>query len=234
MPRFAVCYVPPSHSPFYRLATGIIRHDVRAGRLVSENNAIRAQIPGFSERFVERTQLVGLHCTVVGPYDCRRGDLPAIELEIRTCLGMLDPQTRLSIRNHEEFVAFWGKDRQIVALQYDPNTALVILHTLLLTRLIALLGYAPRLKAMQQAAHHVGYENKRLIHFGSPHVLDGYHPHFTLLYPYTGNTHEHIAALLQGVFGGFKEHVWDSICLLTQDKAGQRWRIHTEFVLPLG
>jgi hypothetical protein len=228
MPRFAVCYVPPSRSPFYRLATGIIRYDIRAGRVLSENNPIRAQIPNFSEKYVERLQVYGLHCTIVGPYECRRGDLPAIQAEIQACLRMLEPSGHACMTNHDEFVTFWGKNRQIVALHYLPNARLMVLHTLLLTRLIDLLGYGARLKS-DTTAHLNPAQVQRVERFGHAHVLDGYHPHFTLLHPYSGSTHDHIAALLQGIFGGFHEHILDNICLMTQDQPGQSWRIHTEF-----
>lgn len=231
MIRFAIFYVPPSRSPFYRLGTSILRHDIRSQRLLHENNMIRAQIPNFTEKYVEGPQLSGLHSTITVPYRIRKGDLPSIEYEIEATLNNFSPNSLFAMQAQDDFVGFWGKNQEIVVLRYQPSPALLILHTILTLRLSALAtgssSYTDR-NALD-ARTNKPEEIHRIRRYYSPHVLDAYCPHFTLMNPYTGTTHEHIAAVMRVIFGGFRSHTMDSICLMIQEQEGERWRIHREY-----
>ena len=231
MPRFAVYYVPPSRSPFYRLGTSLVRYDVRAKSMMHSDNPIRAQIPQFREDYVAKPQKHGLHSTVVGPYEFDMQHLTEIEATIADILSCFDPTSQFTLRTSRDFITFWGKQHDIVVLRYDPNAALIALHTMLLTGLVRFAtgsAYYPQYK--DDAAHFTQTEWQRIRHFYHPNVLDGYYPHFTLLAPYTDNRYrKEVERVLRSLFGKFTTHKLESICLMVQDDSSKNWYIHREY-----
>lgn len=231
MPRFAVYYIPPSRSPFYRLGTSLVRYDVRAKTMLQIDNPIRAQIPQFREEYVAKPQPHGLHSTIVGPYEFELNNLPEIEATIADILVCFDPTSQFTLRTHRDFISIWGQQNDIIALRYDPNAALIALHTMLLTGLVRYAtssAYYPKYK--DNPAHFSESEWQRIRHFYHPNVLDGYNPHFTLLAPYTDLRHKKdVALVLRSLFGKFTTHRMDSICLMVQEAKGEHWVIQREF-----
>lgn len=231
MPRFAIYYVPPSRSPFYRLGTSLVRYDVRAKTMLYGDNPIRAQIPQFREEYVAKPQPHGLHSTIAGPYQFDMNDLPDIEATITDILSCFDPTSQFTLRTSREFISFWGQKRDIVVLRYEPNAALIALHTMLLTGLVRYASgsaYYPKYK--DDAAHFSETEWQRIRHFYHPNVLDGYNPHFTLLAPYTEHRYlKEVERILRSLFGKFTIHKLESICLMVQEDTGENWQIYREF-----
>jgi Protein of unknown function (DUF1045) len=231
MPRFAVCYIPPSRSPFYRLGTSLVRYDVRAKTLLHSDNPIRAQIPQFREEYVAIPQPHGLHNTIVGSYDFEVGNLADIEATIADVLSCFDPTSYFTLRTHRDFISFMGLQNEAVVLRYEPNVSLIALHTMLLTALIRYATGSPYYpKYQDDKAHFSETQWQRIRHFYQPHVLDGYNPHFTLLAPYTDNRYrKEVERILRSLFGKFTTHKLESICLMVQDDSSDYWYIQREF-----
>ena len=231
MPRFAVYYIPPSRSPFYRLGTSLVRYDVRAKTMMHSDNPIRAQIPQFREEYVATPQPHGLHSTIVGPYRFEMSSLAEIEAAIADILSCFDPTSYFTLRTHRDFITFMGAQNEAVVLRYEPNASLIALHTMLLTGLVRYAtGSAFYPKYKDEVAHFSETEWQRIRHFYHPNVLDGYNPHFTLLAPYTDNRYrKEVERVLRSLFGKFTTHKLESICLMVQDDSSQHWYIHREF-----
>lgn len=223
MPRFALYYIPAAHSPFYRLGTSILGYDIRREQASFTDNFIRGQLPHFDEAFVKLPQPHGLHCTILAPQECESKDLDAVIQTIERILNCFAQESVFAMQTNGELIHFWGKKREIVVLRYEPNQALLLLHTLL----ISSLAPAPRenLNLGEMPLHHA-YRQK---YFHNSFIFDDFLPHFTLLYPYQGHEHEALASVLQGIFRSFTSHKIDSLCLVYQEKAGENWRIFHEF-----
>lgn len=223
MPRFAIYYLPPAHSPFYRLGTSILGYDVRREQPSYTDNFIRGQIADFDESFVKLPKPHGLHCTILSPQTCRGGDLGAIAQTIERILNCFSQDTAFTMQAQGELIRFWGDKREIVVLRYEANSAFLILHSLLLA---SLAKYAEvEASAIEAPLHHA----HRSKYFHSAYIFDDFVPHFTLLYPYKGREHAAVESVLQGIFRSFTSHRLDSLCLMVQENAGENWRIFHEF-----
>ena len=238
MPKFAVYYVPPAESDFFRLGTAILGHDVRAGKSAQMPPELRDRLGGFDQAWVEHAQPYGFHLTIGDAIDFRFGDILSIEHEIDDLLNCFDPRHPFTLRRREEnFVSFWGERGEVVVLRYDPNDYLWIFHTLVAARIHPLgvgSGYLQRY--IQDPDRHVDrpHRGHRVRKFYSPTVLDSYAPHFTLLNPYTGGDHARLKDVLSGMdmFGRFSNMTLDSICLLIQMREDENWEVYREFKLP--
>lgn len=224
MPRFGVFFVPPSRSPFYRLGTSVLGYDVRLGEDTHPDNFIRTQLPDFDEAYVKRPAKHGIHCTIVAPQHCRYGDLDAISYDIEAGLSCFAETSMFEMSAQSELISFWGKKQQIAVLQYQANPALLMLHTLLVSQLVKYV--TPDGELLTQEARH---EYHRIHHFNYPFIFDGFTPHFTLLFPYKGDKHSEMKETLYSLFGKFKKHLIESICLMVQPDKDSRWTIHKEF-----
>jgi hypothetical protein len=222
MPRFAIYYLPPAHSPFYRLGTSILGYDNRREQPTYTDNFIRGQIPAFDEAFVKLPKSHGLHCTIVGPQECRGGDLGAIGQTIERILNCFAQETAFTLQAQGQLVHFWGKEKEIVVLRYEANPAFLMLHTLLVA---SLAPYSEARQAGGESLHHT----HRSKNYHNPYIFDDFVPHFTLLYPYKGHAYDELERVLQGIFRSFTSHSLDSICLMVQEYAGDNWRIFHEF-----
>jgi hypothetical protein len=222
MPRFAVYYLPPVHSPFYRLGTSILGYDSRREQATYTDNFIRGQIPSFDESFVKLPRPHGLHCTIVSPQSCRGGDLGAISQTIECILNCFAQETAFSMQAQGQLIHFWGKQKEIVVLRYEANPAFLMLHTLLVS---SLAKYGEQGQAEGETLHH----QHRSRYYHSAFIFDDFVPHFTLLYPYKGQGHNEVEQVLQGIFRSFTSHTLDSICLMVQEQRGENWRIFHEF-----
>lgn len=225
MPRFGVFYVPPAHNPFYRLATSILGYDARRNNHVPEDNFIRKQLPDFDEKFVKRPSNHGIHCTIVAPQSCRYGDLNAISYDIERSLNCFNEATNFEIHAEPDFVSFWGKKQQIVVLKYKANPEMLMLHTLLVAQLKSYV-----LPEIDLPTQELPEEYHRINHFNYPFVFDAYTPHFTLLFPYTGDKHTELAETLESLFAHFKKQVVNSICLMVQPDRQSKWEVYREYM----
>lgn len=73
------------------------------------------------------------------------------------------------------------------------------------------------------------HKASRILKFYSPRILGDYHPHFTLLNPYTGTNRAPLVRALEQLFAKFTEFTLNSICLLVQRSAEEKWIIYKEF-----
>jgi 2'-5' RNA ligase len=60
-------------------------------------------------------------------------------------------------------------------------------------------------------------------------VLENWHPHFTLLNPYTGGEAPAMASRLAQLFHSYRHVVVPTICLLIQEHNEANWQIYQEF-----
>lgn len=230
MPRFGVYYVPPADTDLYQFGTSIQNFDSRAIQGHTGDNPIRAQLPEFDESYVNRPPHHGLHMTLFGQPQCRKGDLPSIAYELHEILCCFAPQTQFTLSAKEEFVSYWGKNQQIVVLQYHANNALLMLHTLMIAKLSTYVSDSHHGRRLRGNPNTFSSQQAyRVKHFHSPFVLDGFNPHFTILKAYTGNQHAAMRPALETLFADARQLTMESICLMVQDDGTNFWRIHTEF-----
>lgn len=233
MPKFAVYYVPQAEDDFYRLGTSILGYDVRARKSVQMPKELQDRLGGFDQDWVKDARPYGFHLTIGDAIDFGFGDILSIEHEIDDILNCFDPGHPFTLqRRKEDFVTFWGKQKEIVVLRYDSNDHLKVLHTLVAARVHPLgvgSGYLQSyLKNPKQYVDR-SYLDHRILKFYSPTVLDSYSPHFTLLNPYTGEDHDDLKRLFSEIFGQFSRIRLDSICLLVQMHGDENWEIYKEF-----
>jgi hypothetical protein len=223
MPRFAIYYLPPAHSPFYRLGTSILGYDVRREQASYTDNFIRGQIIDFDESFVRLPKPHGLHCTILTPQPCRGGDLGAVCETIERILNCFSGETAFTMQAQGELLHFWGEKREIVVLRYEANPAFLILHSLLVA---SLAKFSETVQSNIEEPLHHAWRSK---YFRNAFIFDEFVPHFTLLYPYKGHEHAALEGVLQGIFRSFTSHRVDSLCLMIQENPGENWRIYREF-----
>lgn len=233
MPQFAVYYVPPEND-FYRFGTSILGYDVRARKPIPMSNELQERLGSFDQDWVQAAQPYGFHLTIGDAIDFF-GDIQSIEREIDDVLKCFAPRHAFTLqRRKDSFVTFWGQQKEVVVLRYNPNVYLTILHTLVTACVNPLgsgSGYLQRyLKDPGQYVNQP-YRVQRILKFYSPTVLDSYAPHFTLLNPYTGQDHDRLAHVFSEIFGRFSTITLDSICLLVQMNKDEKWEIYKEFKL---
>lgn len=234
MPRFAVYYVPPKESEFYRLGSQIVGYDVRAHNLVEAEEDLEKLLGGFEEEWVEHCRPFGFHLTI-GDAIIFRGykkDIERVEKEIEIVLNCFNPNHQFELTMRKDFVSAYRTQRgDAIVLQYDPNDYLKLLSTLIVSRVNPLgtgSGFLERLK--KNPAGYRLYQAHRILNFYAPYVFDSYTPHFTLLDPYTENNHDRLVRIFHRMFRRFSHITFDTICLLTQ-KEGENWKICREFEL---
>ena len=235
MPKFAVYYVPPIDDDFYRLGTSILGYDVRARKPVQMPKQLQDRVGAVDPEWVKSAGRYGFHLTIGDAIDFNLGDIGSIEREITEILNCFGPDHFFTLqRRVEDFVTFWGKQKEIVVLRYDPNDYLKMLHTLIVARVnplgVASVHFKSYLRDPKQYKNQP-YRAHRIKKFYSPRVLDSYSPHFTLLNPYTGNDHDKLARVFSEMFGQYSSIKLESICLLVQMHTDEKWGIYKEFKL---
>ncbi len=229
MPKFAVYVVPPAGTDLYRRGTEILGYDLRSGDLLPADNPTRRLLPAFDPTWVQRPQSYGFHMTTGYTlfYDAPQ-TLAQVEAEMAALLSCFGRATAFWLTpDPDDFIPFWGG--QIVVLRYQPNPALLMLHTLLVAR-INPLGRASSLSA-RYAANPNAYDPvdaARVRQYHTPYILDGWSPHFTLMQPYTGSDRAAMRRTLGALFPAEPLRV-ESIVLLTLADGDSHYRLHREF-----
>jgi len=116
-------------------------------------------------------------------------------------------------------------------LLYEPNMSLRMLHTLLVARLTPLGTGSDFLK------HYLTHPEKELQpharqqirFFSSPTVFENWHPHFTILNPYTSEEMIATASHFAQLFQSYRQVTVPTICLLIQENNEANWQIYQEF-----
>ena len=229
MPKFAVYFVPEAGSDFYRLGSSILGYDVRACQAARMSPRVKAQLPDFEEGWVEYARPYGFHLTIGDAIDVDLDTLPQIERELERILDCFNPGHPFILNRREDKPAiFFGE--QVAVLRYDANDHLMRFHALVTKRVNVLgtgSGYLDRYLSNPEGWK--PHQGLKVQSFFSPYVLDDYTPHFTVLNPYTGASHERIKDVLAKEFAQFSEIPVTSICLLVQMCESDNWAIHREF-----
>jgi len=232
MPKFAVYTIPPADSTIYRRGSEILGYDVRAGAMLEEQNPTRDALPEFEEAWVEQPQTYGFHMTTGYSLFFEWERLAQIEDEIANVAACFSPDVRFMLTPvQEDPIPFWRGE--IVVLHYEPNPALMMLHTMLTARVnpLATGSNQSRTYARHNPDDVDPVLAHRVRHYYTPYMLDGWKPHFTLMMPYAGSQKADMRAALGRLFPPEPLSV-ETICLLVRDDNEMFYRLHREFPVP--
>jgi hypothetical protein len=230
MPKFAVYYVPPADSALYQHGSDILGYDVRAGEMLPTDNATRAALPEFDEAWIQQPQTYGFHITTGYSLYFDWNVLPQIEAEMEHVCALFGRDVRFQLNPATEPVPFWRDE--IVVLHYDPNPAMLMLHTMLTARVNPYgTGSNVSQRYAQQSPETLDpVLAKRVERYYTPYMLDGWSPHFTLMMPYRGTQPYAMRNALMKLFPPEPVTV-ESISLLVRDDDEPHYRFHREFAL---
>lgn len=231
MPKFAVYYVPPADSDLYRRGSEILGYDVRSGAMLPTENETRAALPAFDEAWVQQPQTYGFHITTGYSLYFEWDVLPQIEAEMKHVCALFGRDVRFQLNPAAEPIPFWRDE--IVVLHYDPNPAMLMLHTMLTARVNPYgTGSNVSQRYAQQSPDTLDpVLAKRVERYYTPYMLDGWSPHFTLMMPYRGSDPNAMRAALTELFPPEPVTV-ESISLLVRDDDETHYRFHREFTVP--
>ena len=206
--RFAVYLVPPAEDPYYQLGSAALGYDVRRRREVE-------RLPGTRAPWVSKADPFGFHATIVEAFECDAASFPAIEEEIRACLGCLAPSSTLELSNGR--IETWDGG-EVIVHRFDPNPALHALHVLLLARLGRFVTGSSFERLMKSGEkYQEPHQKARISVLHTPRGLDTWEPHFTVVDPYGGEDAEGLAADLDERFELYSALKFDTVTLLRQD-----------------
>ncbi len=233
MPKFAVYYIAQADDPFYQAGTGLIGYDVRTQQTVAPSPEQAAILGTEGDSWTTISRTYGFHMTICEALDCHWSAIPRIEQEVGDLLACFDTSRPFILHQKQDYpIGIWGTEgSHSLVLLYEPNRTLHLLHTLLVARLAPfaigssfLQHYLTRPE--QELAPHF---KQQLRLFASPTVFENWHPHFTLLNPYTGPSVAAMAARLAELFHVYNTLTLQTICLLIQDDDGTHWQLYREF-----
>ncbi|MCA9884870.1 MAG: hypothetical protein KC708_17960 [Anaerolineae bacterium] len=223
MAKFAVYTIPPADSLLYQHGSELLGYDVRTGQFLPEDNATRAALPEFDTRWIEKPQTYGFHMTTGYSLYYDPADMPAIEAEMDIVVGCFGQDTHFELTPAADPIPFWHGN--IVVLHYEPNPAMLMLHTMLTARINP---YGTGSNVNPEQADPI--RAMRVKHFHTPYMLDGWECHFSLMYPYAGSQSEAMKQALLELFPPEPLTV-NSICLLVRDDDETHYRLHREYEL---
>lgn len=233
MAKFAVYFIPPADTDLYRRGSEILGYDVRTGQMLPDDNPTRRALPEFDPAWTAQPQTYGFHVTAGYSLYFERGDLPGIERELEIVLGCFSADRPITLTPSAGRLAFWQEN--IVVLPYEPNPAMLMLHTMLIARINPFGTGSNISRAYQQhgSAAPDPIVAHRVRHFHTPYMLDDWKPHFTLMMPYTGAQPEAMRHSLSGLFDGSPVRV-GTISLLVRDDHETHYRLHRDFCVGNG
>ncbi|WP_029475949.1 hypothetical protein [Deinococcus frigens] len=220
--RFAVYLCPPAGSALSRMGSGLLGFDVRAGQPVALPAFLR---PGWQAD----AGPFGFHLTVVEGFFTDPAWWPDIEAEARACVACLSPDAELALTNGR--IAVWD-DGETWVLRLDASPALLVAHTLLLSRLSRFVTASPFAGQVAQGLYARPFEGVRMSLLHTPRGLDTWQPHFTLVQPYGGNDPQALRRELQACIQPFTTQSYAALTLFEKPEGEERWRVRAE--LPLG
>ncbi|MEL7434459.1 MAG: hypothetical protein AAFN11_10985 [Chloroflexota bacterium] len=230
MAKFAVYTIPPAESDMYKRGSEILGYDVRTGKFLPEHNETRSTLPEFDEAWVAKPQTYGFHMTTGYSLFYDPSTLPQIEAEIEMVLACFGRDVNFQLTPADDPIPFWRDS--IAVLHYEPNPAMLMLHTMLTARVnpYGTSSTVSESYATQDPAQLDTVKVTRVKHFFTPYILDGWLPHFSLMYPYTGNSPDKMREALFALFPPTPLSV-ESICLLIRDDNDTHYRLHREFTI---
>ncbi|MGB7340852.1 MAG: hypothetical protein WBC91_18285 [Phototrophicaceae bacterium] len=230
MAKFAVYTIPPADNILYQRGSELLGYDIRTGEFLPEDNATRRILPEFDSSWVTKPQTYGFHMTTGYSLFYNPTTLPQIEAEIELVLSCFGRDVSFILDPAEDPIPFWNDT--IAVLHFVPNPAMLMLHTMLTARVNpygtsssiseAFLKKNPEEVDVVKAA--------RVQNFYTPHILDGWIPHFSLMYPYNGQQPHLMKQALLKLFPPKRLPV-KSICLLIREGNDTHYRLYREFFL---
>lgn len=236
MPKFAVYYIPQAEDSFYRLGSALLGYDVRERRTVVSPPGLSEALGPFDPAWTTISRPYGFHLSITEAITCEAAIIPRVAHELADLVGCFDPAHAFTLTQYaEQPIGIWGEaGRQSLVLLYRPDEYLRMLHTLLVARLHPLgqgSGFLDRyLTHPEQEGPPHRIQQTRL--FYSPTVLDSWHPHFTLLNPYTGSESASMARRLALLFKQYTQLSVQTVCLLIQMDSAAHWHLYQEFHRP--
>lgn len=230
MAKFAVYTIPPADSALYQRGSQLLGYDVRRGAFLPDDNPTRAALPEFDPAWVARPQTYGFHMTTGYSLFYDPALLPQIEAEIETVLGCFGKEVAFKLSPAADPIPFWND--AVVVLHFEPNPAMLMLHTLLTARVnpLGTSSTVAQQYASQDPQTLDPVRRTRVENFYTPYMLDGWVPHFSLMYPYTGSRRDAMKAALLDLFPP-EELTVTTTCLLIRDDDETHYRLHREFPL---
>ena len=219
--RFAVYFVPPAGSAEYELGSELLGYDLRA--------RTERPLPDFLRpEWQTAASPYGFHLTVVEGFYTDPERLGDIERETRACLACLAPGADISLSGGH--IEAWDGGETWVQ-RFTPSPALLVLHTLLLSRLARFVTASPF--AGEVAAGHYGqpFEQARMKLLHTPRGLDTFQPHFTLVQPYGGDQPQALKARLEALTRPHARLTAASLCLCLKPQGESHWQVLREFPL---
>ena len=233
MPKFAVYYVPQEDDLFYHLGTQILGYDVRARSLVTLPSSFQESLGQLDEAWTAISRPYGFHLTISDAIDCHWSAIPLVERELADLLKCFDPAHPFTLQQRSDgSIGIWGETgRNSLVLLYDPNEILRMFQTLIAVRINPFgigSGFLKRYLAHPERERQP-HTAQQIRLFYSPNVLDNWHPHFTLLNPYTGGDVTSMASRLGQLFKSYMQVTVQTVCLLIQRDDEANWEIYREF-----
>lgn len=220
--RFAVYLCPPADDPYYRQGSELLGFDVRAQR--------ELPLPGFLRpEWQADAGPYGLHLTVVEGFFTDPAWWPQIEAEARACVACLSPGAVLTLTGGR--VEVWD-DGETWVHRFAANRTLLVLHTLLLSRLARFVTASPFGAQVAQGKYAQPFEQARMRLLHTPRGLDSWRPHFTLVQPYRGHEAGDLRNRLEALTAPHHTQTYRAVALFEKREGEARWRVRAE--LPLG
>ena len=216
-------YFIPAQSKYYEIGSRILGYDIRAGEPLPCYDFI-------SPAWVHDARQYGFHITITDALEIETQKLPNVVREVTKVLACFPRNVRYIFE--VEGVKFWNENRCVLELR--PNRSIELLHDVLVSR-INPLGL--------RSAYSTAYEQRALVSdsaaaakiklFYSPYIFDAFRPHFTYLYPFSGDlaTQQKLVSRLTALLPKNDSLLFDRIALVVKFERDHYYRIYQEFTL---
>lgn len=232
MPAFAIYYIPDFEDPFYQLGSSILGYDIRKKEDFPIPKELNQWRGGISEEWVEIARPYGFHCTIGDAIECELSTIYKVERELETLLGCFSADNKFTLTQRDDFVTFWGDNRQVIFLRYDANVELMMFQAAIVASINTMgtgSGYLRTCLESPELYSQIPEQINRTKKYFAPYVFDRFRPHFTLLSPFLGEGHDELKNTLEDMFLPFKKFTVDKIALLFQKDLNSNWEIYREF-----
>ena len=227
---FALYYVPPADSNFYRLGSEVLGYDVRQGKRLERSSGFENKLGDIPTAWTADARDFGFHMTITEALTYVPGTLEAIEQEIADILGSFNPESEMTLAR--EGLVQW-KEGEVWVLRYAPSRALELLQAVLVARLAKFGQTSMFFEEIEQHPERYAepYERRRLKTFLSPRGLDTWPAHFTLLNPHPREKNEGLAAAFEEMFGEFGRLEATTFSLMRKE-GDAPWQLYRDYPWP--
>lgn len=232
MPAFAVYFIPEFSDPFYKLGSSILGYDIREKTEAPVPDELAKWKNGIKDEYVRIARPYGFHLTIGDAIECDNSSIYKVERELETLLGCFSTDNKFTLTQRDDFVTFWGNNKEVVFLRYDANVELMMFQAALVASINTMgtgSGYLKSHLETPQKFTQIPVQINRTKKYFAPYVFDRFRPHFTLFSPFKGSDHDDLKMVLEQMFLPYKRFVVDKICLLYQKDESSFWEIYREF-----